>query len=79
MKKKKITYTDEPIGKIKIIKSFFPKPEELVFKEEMIEVKVPFSRHSIEFFKKQARKHHVSYEEMIQALVDSYALHYDTL
>ena len=75
--KKKITYSDVPLGKIKIIKSFLPKPEDLVFKEEMVEVKLPLNRRSIDFFKKQARKHHVGYEQMIRALVDNYATHYD--
>jgi hypothetical protein len=74
--KKKITYKDVPLGKIKIVKSFLPKPEDLIFKEDVVEVKVPFDRRSIEFFKKQARKQHVEYEQIIRALVDNYAAHY---
>ena len=36
--KQKIKYTDEPIGKIKIVKDFLPKPDELVFKEDTVKV-----------------------------------------
>ena len=32
--KKKIIYSDEKIGKVKVVKDFLPKPEDLVFKED---------------------------------------------
>ncbi len=32
--KRKIKYSDEPIGKLKIIKNFLPSPEDITFKEE---------------------------------------------
>lgn len=32
-KKKKVKYTDQPIGKIKIVDDFLPKPKELVLKK----------------------------------------------
>ena len=31
--KKKITYTDEPLGDIQVVEDFLPPPEQLVFKE----------------------------------------------
>ncbi len=34
MKKRKVKYTDNPIGKIKIVDDFLPKPKDLVLKEE---------------------------------------------
>ena len=34
MKKRKVKYTDEPIGKIKIVEDFLPKPKDFVLKEE---------------------------------------------
>lgn len=34
MKKRKVKYTDEPIGKIKIVDDFLPKPNDLVLKKE---------------------------------------------
>jgi hypothetical protein len=32
--KGKIKYTDEPIGKVKVISDFLPSPEELALKDE---------------------------------------------
>ena len=36
--KKKITYTDEPLGNIQVVEDFLSPPEQLVFKEERIKV-----------------------------------------
>ena len=71
--KKKITYSDEPLGPVKILKDFLPKPQELAFREETVEIKVPISRRSMEFFKKQGKKHRTSAAQLIRALADSYA------
>jgi hypothetical protein len=55
--KKKIKYTDEKIGKIKIVKDFLPKPEELILKEKNIKVTLNLSKSSVDYFKKIAGKH----------------------
>lgn len=36
--KKKIRYTNEKIGKVKVVKDFLPRPEELAFKERNAKV-----------------------------------------
>jgi predicted DNA binding CopG/RHH family protein len=69
---KKITYTDEPIGKIKIIPDFLPSPAELAFNEEAVKVTLALSKKSIDFFKSEAAKNHTQYQRMIRRLVDSY-------
>lgn len=33
-KQKKIRYTDEPLGDLRVVKDFLPPPEELVFREK---------------------------------------------
>ena len=33
MKKHKVKYTDEPIGKIKIVEDFLPQPKDLILKD----------------------------------------------
>ena len=38
MKKKKVKYTDEPIGEIKIVDDFLPKLKDLVLKEETLKI-----------------------------------------
>ncbi|WP_256359156.1 hypothetical protein [Candidatus Marithrix sp. Canyon 246] len=35
---KQIEYTDEPLGELNIVADFLPLPQELVFKEENVEV-----------------------------------------
>lgn len=70
--KNKITYTDGPAGKLKVVKDFLPPPEQLVLKEDNIKVTLALKKSSIEFFKKEAKKHHTSYQKMIRQLVDWY-------
>jgi predicted DNA binding CopG/RHH family protein len=76
MKKHKVKYTDEPIGKIKIVKDFLPKPEDLVLKEETSKITLSLTKSSIDFFKKEAKKHNTHYQTMIRALIDKYTSHY---
>jgi len=71
--KKKIKYSDEPIGPIEIVPDFLPAPEDLAFKEDTVKVTMTLSRSSIEFFKQEAEKHHTKYQRMIRNLLDAYA------
>ena len=68
----KIKYTDEPIGKIRIVSDFLPTPEELAFREEGVKVTLALSKKSVDFFKSEASKHHTQYQRMIRRLLDSY-------
>jgi len=72
----KIKYTEDPIGKLRVIKDFLPPPEQLVLKEENIKVTIALKKASIEFFKKEAKKHNTSYQKMIRQVIDWYASHY---
>ena len=69
----KIKYTDEVLGPLKVIPDFLPPPEDLVFKEETVKVTITLSRASVDFFKRQAKKHHTRYQQMIRRLLDLYA------
>jgi len=71
--KRKIKYTDEPLGNVRVINDFLPPPGELAFSEEKIKVTMSLSRASVEFFKDEAKKRHVSYQAMIRKLLDFYA------
>lgn len=75
-KRKKVKYTDEPIGEIKIVDDFLPKPGDLILKEETEKITIYLTKSSLEFFKKEAEKHHTHYQKMIRILVDKYASHY---
>jgi predicted DNA binding CopG/RHH family protein len=70
--KKKIKYTNELLGDIKIIKDFLPSPEELAFNEDQVKVTIGLSKSSIDFFKKEAKKNHTQYQKMIRRLLDIY-------
>ena len=74
--KARIRYTDEPMGKLKVVKDFLPPPEQLVLREENVKVTLALKKSSIDFFKKEAKKHHTSYQKMIRQLVDWYTSHH---
>jgi predicted DNA binding CopG/RHH family protein len=76
MKKSKVKYTDEPIGKIKVVTDFLPNPKDLVLKEETIKVTLSLTKESVEFFKKEAEEHHTHYQAMIRELIAQYAAHH---
>jgi predicted DNA binding CopG/RHH family protein len=66
-------YTTGEIGDLKVIDDFLPPPAELVLREDNVKVTLSLSRHSLEFFKREAGKARVPYQRMIRALVDAYA------
>ena len=71
--KSKVKYTNEPMGKLRVVDDFLPVPEELVFKEDNVKITMALSKSSVNFFKAEARKHRTSYQAMIRRLVDHYA------
>jgi len=73
--KKKIKYTDEPMGNVRVVSDFLPSPEELALKDETIKVTIVLSKASVDFFKKEAQKHNTQYQKMIRRLLDEYAIH----
>jgi predicted DNA binding CopG/RHH family protein len=70
--KKSIRYIDEPLGDLRVIKDFLPPPSELVYKEDTVKVTLGLSRRSVDFFKKEAKKHETQYQKMIRRLLDLY-------
>jgi predicted DNA binding CopG/RHH family protein len=74
--KKKTKYSDEPMGRVKVIKDFLPSPEELALKEETVKVTISLSRASVEFFKNEAKKYNTQYQKMIRRLLDEYTAHH---
>ena len=72
----KIRYTDEPLGKLKVVPDFLPAPEELAIREEGVKVTIALSKRSVEFFKREAERHGTQYQRMIRRLLDTYARHH---
>ena len=67
----KINYTNEPLGRIQVIKNFLPSPEELAVREEGVKVTLALSKKSVDFFKTEATKHQTQYQRMIRRLLDA--------
>ena len=74
--KHKIKYTNESLGKLRVIKDFLPAPSKLAFKEKPVKVTMVLSKSSVQFFKKTARKHHAPYQKLIRTLLDTYVAQY---
>ncbi len=70
--KKKISYTDEPLGDMQVVPDFLPSPADLAFREEGVKITLALSKSSVDFFKLEAAKHHTQYQRMIRRLLDSY-------
>lgn len=73
---KRIKYTNEPFGEVRVVRDFLPPPDQLVLREEPVKVTIALSRRSVEFFKTEAARHHTQYQKMIRRLLDQYAEHY---
>jgi predicted DNA binding CopG/RHH family protein len=71
-----IKYTNERLGKLRVIPDFLPPPAELAFREDGVKVTISLSRKSVDFFKAEARKHNTQYQRMIRRLLDTYVEKY---
>jgi len=73
--KKKIQYSDEDIGDVRIVADFLPSPEELALKERLTKITISLSSESVAYFKEAARKNNMQYQKMIRQLLDEYVAH----
>ena len=60
------------MGDVKVVRDALPPPSELAFREEQVKVTIGLSKSSVDFFKKEAKKHHTQYQRMIRSLLDLY-------
>jgi len=72
---KRIQYSDEPIGEVRLVPDFLPSPEELALKNEQTKVTIHLSSETVAYFKAAADKHHMQYQKMIRQLLDEYVAH----
>jgi len=75
--KKHDGYTDEPLGRLRVIKDFLPPPDQLILKEDGVKVTISLSKRSVDFFKREARKHNTQYQRMIRRLLDVYTAQHE--
>jgi predicted DNA binding CopG/RHH family protein len=64
------------MGELRILEDFLPPPDQLVLNDENIKITISLKKSSVEFFKKEAQKHHTSYQKMIRRVIDLYTSHY---
>jgi len=74
--RKRTKYTDEALGKVRIVEDCLPSPEELAFRDEQVKVTIGLSKTAVDFFKKEAKRHHTQYQKMIRRLLDAYVTHH---
>jgi len=65
-----------PIGKLRPIEDVLPPPEQLQMPAPTVKVTIALSQSSVNFFKREARKHHTQYQKMIRQVLDKYTNHY---
>ena len=70
-------YEEGPIGDYRVVEDFLPPPEELILKEQNVKVTISLSRHSVDFFKEQAKKNGTQYQKMIRRLLDFYVMSFE--
>lgn len=70
--KKRIKYSDEPLGPTRVVADFLPAPADLVLKDDGVKVTIALSKRSVEFFKREAARHDTQYQRMIRRLLDAY-------
>ena len=79
---KKTKYTDAPediedaLMHAEEVHDFLPPPEQLIVKEETKKITIALSKKSVEFFKVAARHNHISYQQLIRKVLDTYTDHY---
>lgn len=71
--KKKIKYTDERLGNLKVVRDFLPSPEQLMLREGKVKVTISLSKYSVDYFKAVARDNNSKYQKMIRNVLDHYA------
>lgn len=67
-----VKYTDGPGGDFVIIADDLPPPDQLVFKETNIRVTINLNASNVEYFKREAKKHHTQYQKIIRNVLALY-------
>jgi predicted DNA binding CopG/RHH family protein len=81
--KNKIKYTDAPadiersLANAERIADFLPPPSRLIDKVEKEKVTILLRKKNVDFFRQAAQVEGVSYQAMIDNLLDRYVRHYD--
>ena len=64
---------DEALDNATVVSDFLPSPAELVSRVEKEKITISVDKHSLELYKKYAKKHNTKYQPMINGVLSSYA------
>ena len=76
--RKQIRYTDEAMGRVRVVKNFLPSPDQLVLREESVKVTISLSKSSVDYFKRVASENRTQYQRLIRKVLDLYASHFSS-
>ena len=74
--RKQIRYTDEAMGRVRVVKDFLPSPDQLVLREESVKVTISLSKSSVDYFKRVASENRTQYQKLIRKVLDLYTSHF---
>lgn len=77
--KKRIQYTNEAMGRVKVVKDFLPPPSQLIVREDSVKVTISLSKSSVDYFKTVAKENRTQYQKLIRRVLDLYASHFTSV
>ena len=68
-------WDDAPVGELVVVEDFLPSPAEIAksLKKMRSKITIELTQPTVDFFKEEAKKHRVSYQQMIRSVLDAYA------
>jgi hypothetical protein len=70
-----VKYTEGPGGDFKVVKDhLLPPPDQIVLKEVNTRVTINLNASNIEYFKREAKRHHTQYQKIIRNVLARYVL-----
>jgi predicted DNA binding CopG/RHH family protein len=73
---RKDSFSDLPVGKLKLITDFLPPPSKLLPREETLKITLKLDETTVKFFKGEANRHKIKYQRMMREVLKGYALKY---
>ncbi len=64
---------EQALDEAVVVTDFLPSPDKLAKKTEKEKITIAIDKHSLELFKRYARKHDTKYQTMINGVLGSYA------
>lgn len=65
---------EESVGQLQVVEDFLPSPAVVAesLRKMRSKITIELTQPTVDFFKEEAKKHQVSYQQMIRAVLDAY-------